>query len=548
MLSELTISNFAIIERQSLSFHPGFNVISGETGAGKSIILNALEFILGGKLSASTIRGGAENLEVQALFDLSDVPQNVRLELPDMANGDELVVSRTLPREGRGKIFINGRLGTVSLLEEIVRKLVNICSQHHHTRLLDARYHLELLDGFCSLEPLLSEMREAHRAWSEKNREITAVRDAQARSAARRQDLEELLAELVKLPRLKAGRRVELEGEIKRLGNAERLIDLGQRVLSGIAGDEGISTQLKEVAGGVHEMRRLDPGFEAVASAFDDACATLAESEISIEGSVSSLEVDGDALEDLRLELSELAKLERKHRQTDEGLCALREKASAELELLLGGEGLSSLEKEVARLAASMEVLALKVRKIRQKGAKELSTLVGKDLKELNMRDAVLEVKLSECDPTPSGFDRAEFLIATNRGDKANPLAQIASGGELSRVMLVLKKLLRERSGVNVLIFDEVDTGISGGVARSVGQMLKEISQQSQVVCITHLPQVASLSDRHFLVNKELGERAVTVVKQLSADEKVDEIARMLAGYEITDTSRASARELIASK
>ncbi len=548
MLSELTISNFAIIERQSLSFHPGFNVISGETGAGKSIILNALEFILGGKLAATTIRSGAENLEVQALFDLSDVPPNVRLELPDMANGDELVVSRTLPREGRGKIFINGRLGTVSLLEEIVRKLVNICSQHHHTRLLDARFHLELLDGFCSLDTLLAEMREAHRAWSEKNRELKAVRDSQARSAVRREELEELLEELAKLPLLKDGRRVELEAEIKRLGNAERLIALGQRILSGIAGDEGISTQLKEVSGAVHEMHRLDPGFETVATAFEEACTTLAESEGSIDRYVNSLEVDGDALEDLRLELSELARLERKHRTTDDGLCALRERATAELELLLGGPGLSSLEQEVARLATAMELLAHKVRKIRQKGAKELSALVGKDLKELNMPDAVFEVKLAECDPTPSGFDKAEFLIATNRGDTANPLAQIASGGELSRVMLVLKKLLRERSGVNVLIFDEVDTGISGGVARSVGQMLKEISQQSQVVCITHLPQVASLSDRHFLVNKELGKRAVTVVKQLSEEEKVDEIARMLAGYHITDTSRASARELIASK
>jgi DNA repair protein RecN (Recombination protein N) len=188
------------------------------------------------------------------------------------------------------------------------------------------------------------------------------------------------------------------------------------------------------------------------------------------------------------------------------------------------------------------------LRTTRNKGAKELCAAVASDLKELSMRDASLEVRFTESEPTATGLDRIEFLIATNRGEPHAPLQKIASGGELSRVMLVLKKILRERSGVNVLIFDEVDTGISGGVARSVGRMLKEISSQSQVICITHLPQVASLSERHFLVNKEVGERAITVVKQLSEEEKVNEIARMLAGYTITDTSRASARELIASK
>jgi DNA repair protein RecN (Recombination protein N) len=209
---------------------------------------------------------------------------------------------------------------------------------------------------------------------------------------------------------------------------------------------------------------------------------------------------------------------------------------------------MKKLQKEVQELYKVVQGRGQELRAIRQKAAKQLEAAVARDLAELAMADAALQVNLTPIEPTVSGIDKVEFAISTNKGEPAGALAQIASGGELSRVMLVLKKILREQSGVNVLIFDEVDTGISGGVARSVGRMLKAISSQSQVLCITHLPQVASLSDKHFLVHKQVGERAVTVVRALSDSEKVDEIARMLAGFTITDASRASARELIESR
>jgi DNA repair protein RecN (Recombination protein N) len=549
MLSELTISNFAIIERQSLSFHQAFNVISGETGAGKSIILNALEFILGGKASPTVIRTGADQMEVQALFDLSDVPAEIRAELPDIVGeDDELVVSRTLPREGRGKVLINGRLGTVSLLEEIVRKLVNICSQHHHTRLLDPRFHVELLDGFCGCSAQVEQMRTVYKGWNEKRSELEELREAHSKGAARREELEQVLAELAELENLKPGRRAELENEIKRISNFERLMQAGQRALDVLAAEEGVTSSLKEVGSALQEIERLDPSAATLAEEFEAAREALAESEIALDRYVAGLDFDAEVLESLRTELSELARLERKYRLDDAGLCELKGRAERELSALNGGPGFRELEQEVESLHAKVLEVGQALRTIRKKGARELCGAVASDLKELNMRDASLEVRFSEIEPTVSGLDRIEFLMATNKGEPHAALHKIASGGELSRVMLVLKKILRERSGVNVLIFDEVDTGISGGVARSVGKMLKEISGQSQVICITHLPQVASLSDRHFLVNKEVGERAITVVKQLSDEEKVDEIARMLAGYTITEASRASARELIASK
>jgi DNA repair protein RecN (Recombination protein N) len=549
MLSELTISNFAIIERQSLSFHPRFNVISGETGAGKSIILNALEFILGGKGATSLIRAGAEQMEVQALFDLSVIAPAIRAELPEIVGeGDELVVSRTQPREGRGKVLINGRLGTLSLLEEIVRKLVNICSQHHQTKLLDSRYHIELLDGFAENSTLLADMRQSHAAWLRAKQELERSRQDQERGEERREELRIVVEELQGVPNLRAGRRQQLESEVRRIGNAEKLLQAGQRALEILSGEDSLSGTLRELSSALTDMTRLDPGTEPIARQYEAARDALAQSEIAINRYVNALDLDSSSLEQLREELSELARLERKYRLDDAGLADRLQKAQTELQQLGDPANTAKLEREVAKLESEMRGLGLELRLSRQKAAQQLIAAVSRDLAELAMAGAALDVRFSPAEPSAQGLDKVDFLISTNKGEPFGSLAKIASGGELSRVMLILKKILREQSGVNVLIFDEVDTGISGGVARSVGRMLKDISSQSQILCITHLPQVASLSDKHFLVQKEVGERTMTVVRALSEPEKVDEIARMLAGFTITDASRASARELIESR
>lgn len=548
MLSELTISNFAIIDKQSLSFHPRFNVISGETGAGKSILLHALEFILGGKGSPSLVRTGAELMEVQALFDLSEIAAEIRADLPEIVGeGDELVVSRTQPREGRGKVLINGRLGTVALLEEIVRKLVNICSQHHQTKLLDARYHLELLDGYAGLEQQSSEMSAVYSELQRAKAHLQSLEKQAAKREERRLELEGIVEEVGALSDLKEGRRAELESEIRRIANSEKLISVSQQALELCSGDNGLSIVLKELHNAIAEIARLDPSAESIARDFDRSVDALSECEIALSRYVNGLDVDASLLESLREELSLLARLERKYRQDDAGLLNLFESAQAELYQFDHQKGIRDASQLVEELTTEAHRLGSLLRKERQKASTTLSASVNKELAELAMPDASLTVCFTPVEPHSSGLDRVEFRIATNKGEPQGPLAKMASGGELSRVMLVLKKILREQSGVNVLIFDEVDTGISGGVARSVGRMLKSISGQSQVLCITHLPQVASLSDRHFLVQKEVGDRALTVVRALSEVEKVDEIARMLAGFTITDASRASARELIES-
>jgi DNA repair protein RecN (Recombination protein N) len=548
MLSELTITNFAIIEKQSLSFHPRFNVISGETGAGKSILLHALEFILGGKGSASLVRSGADLMEVQALFDLAEISTDIRAELPEIVgDGDELVVSRTQPREGRGKVLINGRLGTVALLEEIVRKLVNICSQHHQTKLLDGRYHVELLDGFASLESQSVAMSAAYAEWQKAKRHVASLEEHAAKREERSRELDAIVEDLEELVELREGRRTELETEIRRIANAEKLISVSQRAIELCSGDSGLSGLIRELHHAVGEIARLDASAEGIVRDFEQSIDGLAECEIALGRYVNGLDVDAAALELMREELSELARLERKYRTDDKGLAELLRSARQERSQYDHEQGLRNARQTVESLAKEVQRLGEVVRLQRQKAAKKLTAAVNKELSELAMPDATLSVRFTPTEPTARGLDAIDFLISTNKGEPHAALSKMASGGELSRVMLVLKKILREQSGVNVLIFDEVDTGISGGVARSVGRMLKSISEQSQVLCITHLPQVASLSDKHFLVQKEVGERALTVVRSLTDTEKVDEIARMLAGFTITDASRASARELIES-
>jgi len=371
---------------------------------------------------------------------------------------------------------------------------------------------------------------------------------AQEQGAQRREELEVLVEELEALQNLKPGRRKELEAEIKRIGNFERLNQAGQQALELLAGDDALGTKLRDLSGVLSDLQRFDPSTASIVQDFELARDALTRSEIAIGRYVHTIDADTSMVEEYREELSELARLERKYRTDDAGLCERRDRAKQELARLGGSDGLKSLQQEVAARLGAVNAVGLELRKNRQRAAKQLMTLVSEALSELAMGDARLEVRFTESEPSPRGIDKVDFLMATNKGEAAAPLSQIASGGELSRVMLVLKKILREQSGVNVLIFDEVDTGISGGVARSVGRMLKDIASQSQVICITHLPQVASLSDKHFLVHKEVGDRAVTVVRALSDGEKVDEIARMLAGFTITEASRASARELIESR
>lgn len=548
MLTELQISNFAIIEEQTVTFGPGLNVISGETGSGKSIILHAIELVLGGRPKAHFLRSGAESLEVQALFELRDMPREVIESLPDIAQAEELAITRTLTATGRGKVYINGKLATVALLEAIVSRLVNICGQNQHVRLLEPSYHLELIDGIAENAAIRQRYDECWLTYSAARKQLEDASNRERTSRLREAELRAIVEDLENV-KPRAGLRGELEAELKRLSNSERIVQKIQSIGETLNGDSGLQVRVGRLGIDLAELGRLDPGSAAVTERFQGVKDQLAEFESELDRYGASLVIDDEELETLRDRLAEVARLERKYRVDDSGLSELLEEAQVELRKL---EDYKDLEKLRAAAQAAEKVLekqAVSLRTSRRKAAEKLAKGVATELGELNMPDARLEVKMEEVPFGPSGGDRLEFLISTNAGEPFKPLRQIASGGELSRITLVLKKILRERSGVNVLVFDEVDTGISGSVARAVGAKLKELATHSQVICITHLAQVASMSDRHLLVGKKTGKgRTISVVKEISGEEKVDEIARMLAGYTITDSTRETARELLSSK
>jgi DNA repair protein RecN (Recombination protein N) len=555
MITQLRVKNFAIIDEQVVTFLPGLNVISGETGAGKSIILEALRLILGGRASTDLIRAGSADLAVEALFDLSVLPKHIRDELPEIVRPaaedvevSELVISRQLTRSGKGKVLINGQLGTVALLESITSKIITICSQNQQLALLDPKYHLAVIDSFAEgYNGLLEKFRTAFREYRTKKEALLALEAKMSQGVLRRAELEHLLEELEPLD-LHAQLRTELEERIARLAHAEKALIQGERAEEIISGEAGLLSLLAELRSELNAIARGDPQASRLMANFEKLKALTDEFEADLAQYLRGVELEPAELEELRGRLSNLAKLERRFRTNDAGLLELLTSARAELSAFDAFENVEGLRKEVKQLEAAAQALGVELRAKRTKEAKRLAAAVAGELAELNMPDAIIAPQFEAIELSEEGIDRMQLLIATNKGEPLKPLKQVASGGELSRLMLVLKKVLRDRSGVNVLIFDEVDSGISGGVARAVGEKLKSLSESSQVICITHLAQVASLADSHILVEKRSKDRTTSLVRVLDKEERVEEIARMLAGYKVTAASRESARELMTSK
>jgi DNA repair protein RecN (Recombination protein N) len=546
MLTELRISNVAIIEQQSISFGGGLNVITGETGAGKSIVLHALELILGARPSPHLVRDGSDSMEVEAIFRLAEIPASTRAALPDIAQGDELVLSRMVNRSGRNKVFINGRLATVSVLEELCSRVVNICGQNQNVRLLDSAYHLQLIDGYADLDGAVERYRTHYGEWRALATSLAEMRARRSDQESRRGQLEDSLAEL-KAIELRPGIRAELEASVRKLGGSAMILERGNALLAELQRDDAAVQQVGGISAQLQELARIDPAVRELHIRAEGVRRELTEVERDLQRYLRGVSTDEEALLRLRDHLAEVARLERKYRTNDEGLLALRLEQEKSLREATGSADLLALEAQVEGLQRRVMMDGERLSKDRIQAAQRLMKAAARELAEVNMPECRLEPATTTIPPGPSGIDRIEFLVATNKGSELRPLRQIASGGELSRLTLVLMKLLRDRSGVSVLVFDEVDTGISGGVARAVGEKLLGLARESQVICITHLPQVASLADHHFLVKKGGKSTTKAEIHELVGDEKVNEIARMLAGYDITPASRASAIELLTS-
>lgn len=548
MLRELQITNLAIIEKLHVEFHGGLNILTGETGAGKSIIIDAVNLILGGRASSDLIRSGADEASVEALFDLSDRPSLLaNLARIGVECDGELLVRRVVSRGGKNRVFISGGLATTTMLSEISRTLINIYGQHESQTLLKIENHLRLLDAFSGTLAAREAFGARFEEYQKAKAELEALEQGE-REAARRLDLLSFQSEEIGEAKLYPGEEEELAEERLRLVHGEKLLGSTRQAFDSLyAGDAALLGSLRRVIGAVAEAGAIDHTLAPVAEALEAAYAQLEDASLTLRDYAERVEADPGRLEQLEDRLHAINALKRKYGHDIAEIIAYQQGVDAELAALSGREQardelagrLGSLQQELATLGAQLT-------KARRKGAVALKVGMERELAELAMTHAVFETSFeSHAEPRSHGFERAEFLFSPNPGEPPKPLGKVASGGELSRLMLALKQLHPE-SEVPTLIFDEVDSGIGGATSALVGVKLKRVAASQQVLAITHLPQVAAFADLHLRVEKSVREgRTATCVERLEGETRVAEVARMLGGARVTEKTLEHAREMI---
>lgn len=560
MLTCLRVRNFAIIEALELDLGPGLNIVTGETGAGKSILIDALDLVLGARGKADVVRGGTGAAEVEALFELSNNPDVfLRLEEAGFPVEDELIIRRVINATGRTRAYVNGRLATQGQLRVLASGLADISSQHEHHTLVEAANHLAYLDAFAGIEQEVAEMGEAFEALLGARRAREELQDAQRN----RNDREDLLRfQLTEIDELSPvpGEDEALLKEQSKLRNAEELAAISGEAQERLYdADDAICTEVARIAAKVEQGAELDSALAEPAKQLSEVQAQLEDAAAVLGRYARDLVFDPERLATIDDRLSELHRLKRKHGGHIEHVLAYREQAAAELANLDAmEERLQEAEAACQHALEQARIRALAIRKRRKRAAASLGKSISEELATLGMGDARVVVELATLDhraehPTvdgarlsAKGIDHAEFLIAPNRGEEAKPLRQIASGGELSRALLAIKRVLASVGPASAYVFDEVDAGVGGAVAEVIGKKLREVAKHSQVICITHLPQISVYGDRHFRVEKAVVKnRTVSKVRQLDPHERLEEIARMLGGMSVTARTRAAAEEML---
>jgi DNA repair protein RecN (Recombination protein N) len=564
VLRELRVRNLAVIESLTVPFASGLNVLTGETGAGKSILIDALTLLLGERAQpAETIRAGAETATIEAVFDAprkSAVAAVLQEHGIPLENG-QLVVRRELVRGGRGRVFLNDANTTLALLERLGEALVEVHGQHEHQALLRPARHLDLLDAFAGLGILRDRLRQRHEEWRGATTELDALRAAQRDQTTRAAVHREAIAE-IDGARLRAGEEEELRDERRRLMNAERLAEGASGAYRDLYDDPGSAVERAgRAAGLLRDLARLDPQVQSTVQALETALVHLDETSRTLRSYRDGIVFDPPRLEAIERRVDEIGRLKRKYGESIEAILAHRARAESELEgLSRAGEDETRLVERVERLKTELTTRATDLAERREQAVTRLETAVMTELGALDLESAAFRVRLGRERAAagemavgaegwrlgPKGVDQAEFLFSANTGEDLRPLARIASGGELSRTMLALKVVLAATDAVPVLIFDEVDVGIGGKTADTVGKKLRQVARARQVLCVTHLPQIAAYADQHFRVEKrEEDGRTATTVAVLVKNDRVREVARMLGGESVTDTSLQHALELI---
>jgi DNA repair protein RecN (Recombination protein N) len=552
MLTELTINNLALIDELSFSFGPGLNVLTGETGAGKSILVGAINLILGARAKGDMIRQGAKEAEVQALFE----PENMesmaaRLDEIGLPAGEELLIRRVISSGGRNRIYLNGAMATLAQLSALGGELVAISGQHEHQQLLEQDRQLLFLDQYGRLGGKRCEMADAFADMSGLADEIRA-QERRIREAREKADLYEFQAGEISAAHISLGEDEELEQERNLIRNAEKIFERVNGAYERLYGANGAVIEiLGQVRSDLDAAGELDNRLDGIRSQVEEAFIQLDDAANTLRGHLDGLTFDPQRLSEVEDRLAVLNRLKRKYGPGLADVIDYGENAAGHLDNLEEGRAkLETLKTEFDAARKKAVATADSLSSDRRKAAKDMSRAITEELKGLGMPHARFEIVFSDrrADDRlgPLGIDEIEFYISPNMGEDLLPLARIASGGELSRTMLGLKGLLAGQEKVSTIIFDEVDAGIGGGVAEVVGQRLKTLAGFHQIVCITHLPQIAAQGNLHFQVFKEIrGRRTVTGIRPLEREDRESEIARMLGGATPTDKTLAAARELL---
>ena len=592
MLKELRIKNYAIIDELSIDFKSGLNILTGETGAGKSIIIESLGLILGERASDESIRSGEDSASVEAVLDISRI-KNIKEKLSESgieAENNELIIRRQISRSGKNRSYINNSAVNLSLLKDIGDMLVDIHGQHEHQTLLHPENHSIVLDLFGNTLPLREKCRENYSNLQNLQREVNELINKE-RERVQKIDLLNFQKEEIDKAELKIGEDDDLKNEKNLLQNAERLHRYATESYEALYSTEGsVIEKLNSVITNITEINKIDSSAGKILDDGKEALFEIEDVASRIRDYTGKIEFNPDRLSEIDDRLAEITALKRKYGTNIEDVLTYRKKIDEDLSILSKSqERMDGLNAEIEKLKKEMEDVSIELAREREKASDKFESLIEKELKELKMEKVRFKVNFFyESPPSPPSLDhpspllqkegikgrseggavgggifinykgkpvrlfpegigKIEFFFSPNIGEDLKPLSKIASGGELSRVMLSIKNILTNKDSIPVLIFDEVDAGIGGGVAEIVGEKLKKVSKGRQVFCITHLPQIASRADSHFQIAKKTSNnRTVTSIKELKDDERVEEIARMAGGKVITDTVRRHAEEMIA--
>jgi DNA repair protein RecN (Recombination protein N) len=552
VLEELVIENYAVVDRLEVRFHPGLNLLTGETGSGKSIVVDALGLLLGSRASTDMIRSGAERARVSGVFEAGPAARKLLAEAGFEGDGAELLLDREILSTGKGRVWINNRPATVALLKDLAPHLGDIHGQHDQQLLFDPEAQLDLLDAFAANEKLRVRTAELFAVWKKTAEAIRALESSE-QEKLRLLDLWQFQRREIEAAELKPGEDAELEAERRIQQNAGRLLENAGAAYEALYDSpESALTLARAAAKKIDELARIDPAMESVRQSLEPALITIQDVAYSLRDYLGRVEANPARLEEVEARLVAIERLKRKYGGSVEEIIAFGEEAARNIaEVETSGERLEELKRERQGLAGEFEKQAAELSAGRKAAALRLAKRVEQELKPLAMERTRFEIQVEAAEWSESGADRVTFLVAPNVGEEPRPLESVASGGELSRIALALKTCLvgGHRSGPpRTLVFDEIDAGIGGRAAEGVARRLRSLAAENQVLCVTHLAQIACFADHHYRVGKsEQSGRTVAQIEELSQKESTEEIGRMLSGRNVTPEALRNAAELIRS-